>query len=172
MIKTLFSFHCTMRSSFELKKKKWNFKKNSCFYQSLFIYKAESITNTISKIFHDVCGLDPYVFGNIGKRVIALSHLSLGLIVRDLPCWIPPCLNSHFLLSQLALWCLLLSGIIFKMRVWEEKRKCFCILHQPLILENFSSEFWDVLYQGFKFLCILIPIWALSSGLVLNEHSE
>lgn len=38
-----------------------------CFYQALFVYKIESITNIIRKTFHDVCGLDPYVFGDIDK---------------------------------------------------------------------------------------------------------
>lgn len=37
------------------------------FYQALFVYKTESITNIIRKTFHDVCGLDMYVFEDIDK---------------------------------------------------------------------------------------------------------
>lgn len=39
----------------------------TCLYQALFVCKIESVTNINRKNFHGVCGLGPYVFGDIDK---------------------------------------------------------------------------------------------------------
>lgn len=58
-----------MMPSFELRRKEsgiFLFFFN-LFVSALFVCKIESVTNINRKSFHGVCGLGPYVFGDIDK---------------------------------------------------------------------------------------------------------
>lgn len=91
--------------SFFFKKKSGIFFFLTWLYQALFTCKTESITNIYRKNFHGICRIGPNVFGDtdeLGDGFVSFYHQAL--FFRDLPCSIPPSLNSHFLLSQLAVF--------------------------------------------------------------------
>lgn len=137
---TLFFFSSYHGAYLWAQKKKWDIfiLFLTCLYQELFIDRTESSTNTNRKNFHGASGLGSYVLETLINWVVALfitrpyflgTYLAESLLFEQS---LPP-------VSAGCLWCLVLSGIIFKMRVWEEKRKCVYMLHPPLIQESFST---------------------------------